>query len=109
MTPYYYVGDGKRIAYCRVGNESVHVNGLTNAGVLMADESLIRYSRLFCTRWNGLDKASRIVDALDDREFSGSLVLLLQKGMGFVKIIPEKWMKTGSGRVELPDYGEQVC
>lgn len=56
----------------------------------MADESPIRYSRLFCTRWNGLDKASGSVDALDDREFSGSLVLLLQDGMEFVKIIPEK-------------------
>lgn len=25
---------------------------LTNAGALLADESSIRYSRLFCTRWN---------------------------------------------------------
>ena len=81
---------------------------LTNAGALLADESPIRYSRLFCTRWNGLDKASGILDALDDREFSGSLILLLQNGMEFVKNNSrKKWMKTGNGRVELPDYGEQ--
>ena len=29
---------------------------LTNAGVLLADESPILCSRLFCTRWNGLNK-----------------------------------------------------
>lgn len=29
---------------------------LTNAGALIADESPVRYSRLFCTRWNGLTK-----------------------------------------------------
>ena len=26
---------------------------LTNAGALLADESPVRHSRLFCTRWNG--------------------------------------------------------
>lgn len=31
---------------------------LTNAGALLADDSPIRHSRLFCTRWNGLDKAA---------------------------------------------------
>ena len=30
---------------------------LTNAGALLADDSPIRHSRLFCTRWNGLDKS----------------------------------------------------
>jgi ATP-dependent DNA helicase RecG len=40
--------------------------GLTNAGALIADESPIRHSRLFCTRWNGLDKAPGVIDALDD-------------------------------------------
>ena len=38
---------------------------LTNAGALLADDSPIRYSRLFCTRWNGLDKSGGMVDALD--------------------------------------------
>ena len=43
---------------------------LTNAGALLADESPVRHSRLFCTRWNGLTKASGIVDALDDKEYT---------------------------------------
>ena len=30
---------------------------LTNAGALIADECPIRCSRLFCTRWNGLNKS----------------------------------------------------
>ena len=47
---------------------------LTYAGALPADESPVRYSRLFCTRWYGLDKASGVMEALDDKECSGSLV-----------------------------------
>lgn len=153
-TPYYYVSDGNRIAYIRVGNESIPAdaqtlkrlvlrgvnmtydsiaspylfhnfsftklssvyykstgteltdsnflsfeladeNGkLTNAGALLADESPIRHSRLFCTRWYGLDKASGILDALDDKEYSGSLVTLLQNGIEFVKNNTKKrWKK----------------
>ena len=48
---------------------------LTNAGALIADESPIRWSRLFCTRWNGLDKSGGTMDALDDAEYSGSVLL----------------------------------
>lgn len=51
---------------------------LTNAGALLADESPVRHSRLFCTRWNGLDKASGVVDAVDDKEYTGGLITLLQ-------------------------------
>lgn len=49
---------------------------LTNAGALLADESLIRCSRLFCTRWNGLNKSGGAVDALDDAEYSGKGIIL---------------------------------
>ena len=168
-TPYYYTGDGNRIAYVRIGNESVPAsavdlkrlvlrgsntsfdslstrysfeslaftklrsvyrmrtgteltdsdfvsfelvdenNMLTNAGVLLADESPIRHSRLFCIRWYGLDKASGIMEALDDKEYSGSLVSLLQNGTEFVKNNTKKrWKKTGNGRVEMPEYPEQA-
>ena len=31
---------------------------LTNAGALLADDSPIRWSRVFCTRWNGFTKAA---------------------------------------------------
>ena len=58
---------------------------LTNAGALLADESPIKQSRLFCTRWNGLDKADGVVDAIDDAEISGSIIILLQEGLAFVK------------------------
>ena len=82
---------------------------LTNAGALLADESPMRHSRLFCTRWYGLDKASGVMDALDDKEYSGSLVSLLQNGIEFVKNNTKKrWKKTGTGRVEMPEYPEQA-
>ncbi len=82
---------------------------LTNAGVLLADDSPMRHSRLFCTHWYGLDKASGIMEALDDKEYSGSLVSLLQNGMEFVKNNTKKrWKKTGTGRLEMPDYPEQA-
>lgn len=68
---------------------------LTNAGALLADESPIRHSRLFCTRWNGLDKADGVVDAVDDAEISGSIIILLQEGLAFVKRHSHKmWQKT---------------
>ncbi len=168
-TPYYYVGDGNRIAYIRVGNESVptgaadlkrlvlrgsnitydtlsthykfedfaftklrsvyrqrtnmefknsdfvsfglvNENGmLTNAGALLADECPVRFSRIFCTRWNGLTKASGIVDALDDKEVSGSLITLLQSGEEFVRNNTKKrWKKTNTGRIEMPEYPERA-
>ena len=168
-TPYYYYADGNRIAYVRVGNESVpadaatlkrlvlHGSGisydslpthfktvdyaftklrsvyrartgneledadfisfglstddgmLTNAGALLSDECPIRHSRLFCTRWYGLDKASGVMEALDDKEFSGSLVSLLQNGEEFVKNnTKNRWKKTGQGRLEMPEYPEQA-
>ena len=78
---------------------------LTNAGALLADESPIRHSRVFCTRWNGLDKASGLIDAIDDAEYSGGLVNLLQDSMSFVSRNTKKaWRKTGNGRIEMPDY-----
>ena len=168
-TPYYYVADGNRIAYVRIGNESVpadanrlkqlvlkgsgktydslpsgymfsdlsfakfrsvykmrtgteltdsdfisfglmEANGiLTNAGVLLADDSPMRQSRLFCTHWNGLDKASGIMEASDDKEYGGCLISLLQNGEEFIKNNTKKsWMKTSDGRTELPDYPERA-
>jgi len=167
-TPYYYIGDGNRTAYVRVGNQSVPAgamdlkrlvlhgsnktydsltsqykyedlafaklrsvyrkragqeleasdfssfglideNGmLTNAGALLADDSPIRHSRLFCTRWYGLDMASGVMEAVDDKEFSGSLVTLLQSGEEFIKNNSKKrWKKTSDGRIEMPDYSER--
>ena len=169
-TPYYYVGDGSRVAFIRVGNESIPAGAvelkrlvlrgsnktydslsscysyekyaftklrsvyrqrtgkelleadfisfglmdnegmLTNAGALLADESPLRHSRLFCTRWNGLDKTSGIMEALDDKEYSGSLVTLLQDGEKFVKNNTKKrWKKVPDGRMEMPDIPERAA
>ncbi len=42
---------------------------LTNAGKLMTDQHTVYNSRMFCTRWNGLEKGSIFDDALDDKEY----------------------------------------
>lgn len=82
---------------------------LTNAGALLADYSPVRHSRLFCTRWNGLDKANGVMDALDDEEYSGSLVTLLQAGLDFVRRNSKKaWRKTSDNRLEYPEYPERA-
>ena len=81
---------------------------LTNAGALLADDSPISHSRLFCTRWNGLDKSGGVVDAFDSAEFSGSLIILLNEGVGFVKRnMKTGWKKTSESRIEMPDYCER--
>ena len=82
---------------------------LTNAGALLADYSPVRHSRLFCTRWNGLDKANGVMDALDDEEYTGSLVTLLQAGLDFVRRNSKKaWRKTSDNRLEYPEYPERA-
>lgn len=81
---------------------------LTNAGALLADESPILCSRLFCTRWNGLNKSGGIVDAIDDAEYSGSVISLIENGEAFIKRnckVP--WRKTANSREEMPEYVER--
>lgn len=168
-TPYYYIGDKQRLAYVRVGNEtvvsdrtqlkalvlrgsgltydslpspykldnmaftklkSVHYKrlgrpfedadlvswgivdergNLTNAGALLADESPIRHSRIFCTRWNGLNMTSGLGEALDDVELEGSVIGQLQDAVAFVRNNSrKKWWKTSDHREELPDYPERA-
>ena len=88
----------------------VDSNGnLTNAGALLADESPIRHSRVFCTRWNGLTKASGLVDAIDDEEHSGGLISLYQDSLNFIMRHNRKaWRKVPDGRIEYPDYPERA-
>lgn len=82
---------------------------LTNADALLADESPVRHSRLFCTRWNGLDKASGVVDAVDDKEYTGGLITLLQSGIEFITNNSKKaWKKVSDRRIEMPDYPERA-
>ena len=166
-TPYYYSADGSRVAFYRIGNESVqtppHIlnelilkgrhqsfdslesrflyadssftllsatykketghalqlpddlisfgllaeNGdhLTHAGALLADDCRVYNSRIFCTRWNGLEKSSIFVDAVDDGEYSGNIITLLQNGLAFIRNnYKVKWRKIPEKRVEMPDY-----
>ncbi|MDO5297438.1 MAG: ATP-binding protein, partial [bacterium] len=82
---------------------------LTNAGALLADECPLRHSRLFCTRWNGLTKASGRMEAWDDSEYSGSLLHLLRSGLDFIaKNSKKAWKKTDTERREYPDYPERA-
>ena len=83
---------------------------LTNAGVLIADECPLRQSRLFCVRWNGLTKAGGLVDAIDSAEYTGSLILLLENGMNFIKRHNRMmWRKAPTSRIEMPEYAERSC
>lgn len=81
---------------------------LTNAGALIVDESPTMCSRLFCTRWNGLNKRGGIIDAFDDAEYSGSVISLIDNGEAFIKRNAKKmWRKTANSREEMPEYIER--
>ena len=78
---------------------------LTNAGALFTDEPLVRHSRLFCTRWGGIEK----VEPVEDAEFSGSLLTLLREGEAFVKRHnPLAWRKTPTSRLDFRCYSERA-
>lgn len=80
---------------------------LTNAGVLLADNCPLRHSRIFATRWNGLDKGQ---DALDSIEYEHlSLIELLNKGIEFINKHNNKgWKKQAFGRTEYIAYPERA-
>lgn len=81
---------------------------LTNAGALIADECPIRCSRLFCTRWNGLNKSGGTIDALDDAEYEGSIISLIENGKNFIKRNSKMmWRKTANSREEMPEFVER--
>ena len=168
-TPYYYIGDKQRLAYIRIGNESVvadriqlkqlvmkgsgrtydslpssykfenmaftklksvhykrlqrsfedsefvswgildETGKLTNAGALLADDSPMRQSRIFCTRWNGLTMTNGLGEAIDDIELEGSVIGQLQDAVTFIRNNSHKrWWKENDHREELPDYPERA-
>lgn len=51
----------------------------------MAEKHIVYNSRIFCTRWNGLEKGSIFDDALDDKEYEGNLIYLLKNTTNFIK------------------------
>ena len=53
--------------------------------------------------------ASGVVDAVDDKEYSGGLITLLQSGIEFITNNSKKaWKKVSDGRIEMPDYPERA-
>lgn len=97
--------DEKDLVSFGIANEDGY---LTNAGALLVDDSPIRWSRLFCTRWNGLNKSGGTVDALDDAEYTGSVISLIENGEAFIKRNAKKmWKKTPNSRIEMPEYVER--
>ena len=82
---------------------------LTNAGKLMTDQHTVYNSRMFCTRWNGLEKDSIFDDALDDKEYEGNLIYLLKSGSEFIRNNSKvRFVKEAQYRVDKPDYAERA-
>lgn len=82
---------------------------LTNAGKLMADQYIVRNSRVFCTRWNGLGKGSIFDDALDDKEYEGNLISLLKNSSDFIRNNSKvRFVKEARFRVDKPDYADRA-
>jgi predicted HTH transcriptional regulator len=84
-------------------------NTLTFVGALFADQCPIYQSQVFCTRWYGLKKGGLYVDALDNDEFQTNVISLLTDSLKFVRHNSSvKWKKTGTGRIEMPDYPSEA-
>ena len=82
---------------------------LTNAGRLFADQHIVYNSRVFCTRWNGLEKGSIFDDALDDKEFEGNIIYLLKNTADFIRNNSKvRFYKDAQYRVDKPDYAERA-
>ena len=82
---------------------------LTNAGKLMTDQHTVYNSRMFCTRWNGIERGSIFDDALDDKEYEGNLIYLLNSGCEFIRNNSKvRFSKEARYRVDKPDYAERA-
>ena len=89
--------------------DSENTKLLTYAGVMLSDQCPLRQCKVFCTRWNGLHKGSIHGDAIDAKEYGGSLISLLENSTTFVKNHSKLiWNKTPNGRKEFPDYNEDA-
>ena len=79
---------------------------ITNGGLLLCDQGVLKQSRIFCTRWKGKGKGNIDEDALDDKEFQGaSLITLLQNAEDFIRNNSKNpWSIRGMRREEHSDY-----
>ena len=82
---------------------------LTFAGALFCDQGLLRQSKIFCTRWKGTGKGSVGEDALDDKEYSGSIISLLENAETFINNNSKtRWSVRGMRREEESDYPQRA-
>ena len=94
---------------------------LTNAGKLMTDQHTVYNSRMFCTRWNGLEKGSIFDDALDDKEYDiysirsmrrnpviaylfHRMKYMERRGSGLRKIVSETEKLPGYSEIYKPEF-----
>jgi len=76
---------------------------------MFSDECPLLQSRVFCTRWGGLDKSGGTDDALDDKEYEGDLITQLHKSHDFVKTNSKvRWKKMSNHRINKPDYADRA-
>lgn len=80
-------------------------NKVTNAGLLLSDQGFLTQSRIFCTRWKGIVKGSINGDAIDDKEYNGSIISLLENAESFIKNNSKtSWEIQGMKRIEKEEY-----
>ena len=78
---------------------------LTNAGVLLSDQGALKQSKIVCTKWKGLTKGVISEDATDDKEYTGSIISLLENADLFIKNnSKQSWKIVGMDRIEFEDY-----
>jgi len=79
---------------------------LTNAGALLTDDCPIPQSRLFCTRWAGIDKAA---DAADSRKEQSNILELLDLAESFIRTHTRVgWVKRPRERDNYPEYPDRA-
>jgi predicted HTH transcriptional regulator len=82
---------------------------LNNAGIMFSDQCPLLQSRVFCTRWDGLDKAGGLDDAVDDAEYEEDLLTQLSNAHKFVMSNSKtRWKKMSDHRVNRPDYADRA-
>ncbi|WP_443868305.1 ATP-binding protein [Megasphaera sp.] len=79
---------------------------VTNAGLLLCDQGVLRHSRVVCTHWKGKEEGAIDGDALDNQEFFGtSLIMLLSNTEAFIRNNSKNpWTIRGMRREENSDY-----
>ena len=100
-------GDSMVIPRDLVSMGLVDVQGrVSNAGLLLCDQGLVRQSKIVCTRWKGINKGSVDGDALDDKEYCDeSLISLLNDAESFIRNNSKNpWSISGMRRIENSDY-----